>query len=268
VRLCCGGDETEAAPAAIAAAAGTLGGVIPTKSWVVALGAGGEVLGVERGAPGEWVGRCLEAQEGAPAALRDAARAVVAAALRGAALAKARVDVPELGASVELVAVPAIGLRRAATDVRTLLRDATAALARQAQAADVALRVAVAPDVPATVSLDPERIAWTVSALAGNAMRYVRRGTRHLPGGSIAVTASVDAATGDLVLVIEDDGPGIPAAVVGRLFQGSPEAPLAAGLGLGVARDVVVAHGGSLDLTTSTDAGDHGTTVTIRIPIG
>jgi signal transduction histidine kinase len=241
--------------------------VSSTKSWVVALGAGGEVLGAGQGAPPEWVGATLHDRAGVPTSLRDAARAVAAAARSGAGtLAGARVEVPELDATVELVAVAAVGLRRASTDLRALLRYAVAALERQARALDVGLGVTIDPAVPAELFLDPEKIAWSVSALAGNAMRYVRRGTRHMPGGSIAVTARCEPG-GDLVLVVEDDGPGIPADVVGRLFQRAPGAPHATGLALTVVRDIVAAHGGSLEIATSTEEPDHGTTVTVRIPV-
>jgi signal transduction histidine kinase len=233
----------------------------------VTLGLGGEVLGAEEGAPSGWVGAVLADHAGVPAALRDAARAVVLAARQAGGLKRARVEVPELDASIDLIALPAIGLHRAATDVRALLRHSVAALERQARALDVDLSVTIHPDVPETVVLDPEKIAWTVSALAGNSMRYVRRGTRHMPGGSIAVTATRGAAIAELLLVVEDDGPGIPAEVLERMFDRTPGAPISTGLGLKVARDIVAAHGGSLELASSTDDANHGTTATLRLPV-
>jgi signal transduction histidine kinase len=242
--------------------------VSPTKSWVVALGAGGEVLGADGGAPADWIGATLHERPGVPAALRDAARAVASAARRGGSLAQARVDVPELGAAVELVAVPAVGLRRTETDVRALVHHAMAALERQARALDVGLSVTAGEDVPATFAVDPEKIAWAISALVGNAMRYVWRGTRHMPGGSVAVTASRDAATDELILVVEDDGPGIPEGAVQRMFERAPGAPHAVGLALSVVRDIVRAHGGSMEIASSTEELDHGTTVTVRLPLG
>jgi two-component system OmpR family sensor kinase len=222
---------------------------------------------VEQGAPPEWLGATLPDLAAVPAALRDAARAVAAQARRGEALAHARVEVPELDAVIELSAIPAVGLHRTATDVRALLDHAVATLDRQARALDVGLSVTVHPDVPATISIDPEKVAWAVSALAGNAMRYVRRGTRHMPGGTIAVTAGRDAARGELILVVEDDGPGIPASVLERMFRRADGAPHATGLALTVVRDIVGAHGGSMALASSTDEDDHGTTVTVRLPL-
>jgi signal transduction histidine kinase len=251
-----------------------------TKSWGVALGTDGEVLGVEQGAPVAWVGARLAERAGVPAPLREAARAVVTAALRGeGAIARARVDVPELDATVELCAAPAISLRRTTTDVRALLRHAVAALERQARALDVGLGVTAAEDVPVAIFVDPEKIAWAISALVGNSMRYVRRGTRQMPGGSIAVTARRERAADAVVIVVEDDGPGIPPEVEARLFhralahdQGSapkpPSALFATGVALTVVRDIVAAHGGSLSLASRTGPLDHGTTVTVTLPAG
>lgn len=236
-------------------------------TWVVALGLGGEVLGAERGAPASWLGKPLHRQEGVPASLREAARAVVLDLRRGETLAKVTVDVPELDATVELFALPVVALQRDRTDVRALLQHAVTALVKQARALDVDLTVTTDADVPATITVDPEKIAWVVAALAGNAMRYVRAGTRHMPGGSVAVRAILDATREQLVVAVEDDGPGIPAQVAERLFQRAPGAPLATGLALGVARDVVAAHGGSIAIESSTDEDDHGTVVMVRLPL-
>jgi signal transduction histidine kinase len=237
--------------------------VSSTTRWVVVLGCGGEVLAVEQGAPPSWIGVPLEGRADVPASLKDAARSVVAAARHGGSLARAELEVPELGAAVELCAIPAFGLHRQETKVRPLLSLALAALERQAHALDVALTIDVDPGVPDAVALDPEKISWVVSALAGNSMRYVRRGTRHMPGGTIAVSAGLDEKRGEIVLVVEDDGPGIPAAVAERLFRRAP----GAGPALGLVRDIVGAHGGSVEIATSTDEADHGTTVTVRLPV-
>lgn len=248
-----------------------------TKSWVVALGTDGEVIGTAQSAavqdggsasepPASWVGRPLARRADVPSPLCEAARTVVTAALQNGSIARARADVPELDATVELYAAPAMALRRTATDVRALLRQAVAALDRQARALDVGLGVTTAEDVPATLFVDPEKIAWAVSALVGNAMRFVRRGTRQMPGGSIAVRARRDGAGDTLVIVVEDDGPGIPPEVAERLFHRAPGAPAATGLALTVARDIVTAHGGSLTLASSTSPLDHGTTVRVTLP--
>jgi signal transduction histidine kinase len=93
-----------------------------------------------------------------------------------------------------------------------------------------------------------------------------------MPGGSIAVRArrdDVDHGTpkrAELVLEVEDDGPGIPADIVARLFDRGPGLE-GAGMALGVVKDVLDAHGGSLAVRSSTDDADHGTTVIARLPL-
>src|SRR4030095_3595264 len=89
----------------------------------------------------------------------------------------------------------AMPLRRAPTDVRELLRWSLEALRLQAEARDVALNVQVEKDVPAFVSLDRTKIAWVITALVGNALRYVRPGSQTMPGGSIAVRGTYDSAS-------------------------------------------------------------------------
>jgi signal transduction histidine kinase len=247
---------------------GTLLRVTVSNSWLVVLGPSGEVLGTASGAPAGWVGAALEGRKGAPLPVQVAAREVVAEVQGGAAVVRRFVEVPELGVTVEVVGVAALGLHRVETDVRALVRHALAALERQAMALDVGLSVTVDPNVPASICVDPEKIAWAISALAGNSMRYVRRGTRHMPGGSVSVTVGRDAEHEHLLLVVEDDGPGIPAPVLEQLFLRKPGAPVVTGLALKVVRDVVDAHGGSMEVRSTTDEDEHGTTVTVQIPIG
>jgi signal transduction histidine kinase len=232
------------------------------RRWVVVVAWDGEVLGVEPGGRASLLGERHEL----PALLRQAALEAALAARRSGELTKREIAVPELDATIELIVVPGVWLRLAEIDVRTLLHQAMAPLERQARAGDVALRVTIDAGVPDSVRLDPEKIGWAVAALAGNAMRYVKRGTRHMPGGTIDVRASVTQA-GELVIQVEDDGPGIVAEVRERLFRREGGRAPAPGLGLSLARDIAAAHGGSLEVASSTDDADHGTTVCLRIPL-
>ena len=53
---------------------------------------------------------------------------------------------------------------------------------RQAKASDVTLNVVVDDQVPAVVSLDAEKIAWAITVLVGNALRYVHHGSQRHAG--------------------------------------------------------------------------------------
>lgn len=160
----------------------------------------------------------------------------------------------------------AMPLRRTPTDVRELLPWSLEALRRQAEARDVALKVQVEEDVPAVVSLDRTKIAWVITALVGNALRYVRRGSQTMPGGSIVVRATYDPASREVTIGVQDDGPGIPADKVQALFSADPRSPGMA-LGLTMIRDVVAAHHGTVTVHSDTKAHSRGTTVQVTLPV-
>src|SRR5262249_7314503 len=86
----------------------------------------------------------------------------------------------------------AIPLRRVPTGVRDLLNVSLEPIARQAKAFDVSLHWTVADTVPAELSIDPLKIGWALSVLAGNALRYVPHGRAGRPGGSITVRVARD----------------------------------------------------------------------------
>jgi signal transduction histidine kinase len=155
-------------------------------------------------------------------------------------------------------------LRRVPTDVRALVSATMAIFSGQAAAADVSLSAAVADDVPAQAVLDPEKTAWAISTLIGNALRFVRRGTRRMPGGTIHVRVARGSAPSVLEIEVQDDGPGIPEDKVPWLFRRREGEPVAAGLALCLVRDVALAHGGDVAVQSSTGA-DHGTSVEISL---
>jgi len=67
----------------------------------------------------------------------------------------------------------------------------------------------------------------------------------------------------ELVLETADDGPGIPAALRGRLFELFASGRRGGtGLGLAIVKKIVDDHGG----TIAYDSGPGGTTFTIRLP--
>jgi len=156
-----------------------------------------------------------------------------------------------------------IPLRRSATDLVSLLAGTIETLQKQAKALDVTLALDAEPGLP-RVNVDPEKIAWSVATLVGNAFRYVRRGTRRLPGGSIHVR--LRAEDGWVVASVEDDGPGIPADKVANLFRRGQGVTHGTGLALMLIQDVVTAHGGTVYVTSKCDAFACGTTITLRLP--
>jgi PAS domain S-box-containing protein len=106
------------------------------------------------------------------------------------------------------------------------------------------LQVSIPPDLP-LVYADPQRIEVVLRNLIENAAKYA--GER----SSIYITANVRA--GNLVVRVDDEGPGIPAEESERIFDsfyqlenGLDRKSTGAGLGLAICRGFVNAHGGKI----------------------
>jgi len=168
------------------------------------------------------------------------------------------------GDDANVTVVDAVPIRRAPTDLRALLTSSLAVMAAQARVADVTLDVSIDDRVPPFIRIDGDKIAWAVSALVGNALRYVRHGTQSMPGGSITVRVGYQAIRPSVVIEVQDDGPGIPPEKLRVLFENGPGHERAA-LGLLIVRDFVIAHAGQLDVRAG--AAESGTIVRITLPI-
>ncbi len=234
--------------------------------WYVLLGADGIVAGVAGGAPADWAGKPIDVCARDMPALRDAARKVLDdlhSPAQGTNV-EAR-DVAVAGApTCTLVAAEVVPLRRADVEIARWLRATIAPLEPQARAIEASLTVSVDPGVPRTARFDPRVVAWAVTTIVGNALRFIHRGTRALPGGTIDVCVQYESESEELVFAIVDDGPGMPASVVNQL-----RSPVATGDGpaiaLAMVRSFIEAHGGTMEIeTTPGDA--HGTTVILRMP--
>ncbi|MDB5215044.1 MAG: Sensory box histidine kinase [Myxococcaceae bacterium] len=149
------------------------------------------------------------------------------------------------------------------TDVAALLRSSLTPLIEQAKDQHIELRVETLGDVP-RLAVDNEKLAWAVSALVGNALRFVRRGSAERAGGSVLVHIVPEAK--EVAIAIQDDGPGIPKEKLPYLFERRSGAHHAEGLALSLVRDVVAAHGGRIEVESRTGPEEHGTSISIRIP--
>ncbi|MCB9780398.1 MAG: HAMP domain-containing protein [Alphaproteobacteria bacterium] len=136
------------------------------------------------------------------------------------------------------------------------------------QAAELGERV-VSVDVPPDLVLvaDGARLRRVLKNLLSNVRRYTPADARV----EIRATLSRDGDAGQVVLVVADDGPGVPDDALGRLFdpffraEGSrSRATGGLGLGLMLVQQIVLAHGGAVD-AMNRPAG--GLMVRIRLPV-
>jgi signal transduction histidine kinase len=135
-----------------------------------------------------------------------------------------------------------VPLERAAFPVEPLLEDAVREQRLHGPSVDVAVDVEPAD---LTADGDPERVHQVVANLLENAVRFTPT------GGSVEVRAR-RSARGVRIEVL-DEGPGIPEADRGRVFERFYRADAArssldggAGLGLAIARWIVDLHGGDI----------------------
>jgi signal transduction histidine kinase len=109
--------------------------------------------------------------------------------------------------------------------------------------------VVIAPELNgASLNVDESRVRHVFMNLLTNASKYTPQ------GGFITLSAS-PAEGGFIRFSVRDQGPGIPADQIGRIFERFYRAPdpnrrPGAGLGLAIAREIVVAHGGSITCTS------------------
>jgi PAS domain S-box-containing protein len=77
------------------------------------------------------------------------------------------------------------------------------------------------------------------------------------------------AVRDEIVLTIEDNGVGIPADVLPKVFDAffTTRNTVGTGIGLFIARQFVEGHGGRVELQSSDDAKNHGTIVRIFLPV-
>ncbi len=164
-------------------------------------------------------------------------------------------DLAELSA----VEASAVSVQRTEVDLTQVARDELAVHDSQLRAAGL---VEVSRlDRPVLVRVDSDRVHQAVGNLLANAARYCR------PGDEVAVVVRTEGD--DAVLDVVDSGPGIAADelphVFDRLWRGRDAQQVAgSGIGLAVAREIVLAHAGSIEAASPEGAG---TTITIRLPL-
>ncbi|MDH4114519.1 MAG: ATP-binding protein, partial [Burkholderiaceae bacterium] len=110
---------------------------------------------------------------------------------------------------------------------------------------------------------DAARLTQIVANLVDNALKFTP------PGGDVMV--GLEVRDGQAVLSVVDSGRGIDPEFLPGIFErftqaaGAPGAGGGLGLGLAVARDLVRAHGG--DIEVASEGRGRGARFTVRLPL-
>ncbi len=151
----------------------------------------------------------------------------------------------------------ALALHRETTSIGELVDDSVASFRTQADSAGIALTAETDGGLP-QIEVDPVRIREVLTNLLSNALRFTPR------GGTVAVTSS--ASDGQLRITVRDSGPGIAPDALPHVFDRFYKSAESrgAGLGLAIAKSLVVAHGGSIEATSTLG---QGTEMRVTLPI-
>ncbi|WP_373489166.1 PAS-domain containing protein [Blastomonas sp.] len=151
-------------------------------------------------------------------------------------------------------------LKRESIDIALLLAGVAKGAEGLAGGRNITLDVDIANDV-GSAEVDRARFSQAIAAVIDNALRYTQEGGRVLLLG--------DRVRGKLRIVVSDNGPGLDARAQARALDGllqadeqGGKATRRSGLGLPLAKNLVEAHGGRMELVSEPGAG---TIVTILL---
>jgi two-component system sensor histidine kinase SenX3 len=147
-------------------------------------------------------------------------------------------------------------------DLSIVARDVVERYSSLASRAGVALGFGE-PTGPSWVEGDAHQLASAVGNLVENAVKYSS------PGGTVLVHVRPEG--GHVVVEVADQGIGIPAASLDRIFERFYRVDRArsretggTGLGLAIVRNIVNNHGGEVNVTSREG---EGSTFTLRFPV-
>ena len=152
----------------------------------------------------------------------------------------------------------ALGYNREPTDVADLCRR----FIDEIEVSHPGRRIILSESGDTTANVDRQRVGRLVSNLIGNAIQH---GSQSEP-----IAIRIIGAHRDVAIEVHNEGPVIEPEELKEIFEPlhrgrrkQSDADSSLGLGLYIARTVAVAHGGSVDVTSTTAAG---TTLVVRLP--
>ena len=156
-----------------------------------------------------------------------------------------------------------IELRKAPVEIHNLVKEAVETVQPLVEQKRQQLRVSLSGE-PLWVEADTTRIEQVLANLLTNAVKFTD------PGGRIDLTAG--RQDGELVLSVRDNGAGIPAELLPRIFdlfvqedRSLARSQGGLGIGLTLVRTLVEHHGGRVE--AHSDGPGTGTEMTVRLPL-
>jgi len=150
--------------------------------------------------------------------------------------------------------------QRAPHDLEELVRSTVPLVAHRLELQGTVLALDFAERLP-VLSCDGSQLRQVILNLLLNAAEALRS------GGTITVRGRGGPRAGTVMLEVDDDGPGIPREIMGRLFDPfftTKAEGGGTGLGLPVVFGIVAAHGGSIELTNRPEGGAR---ATVTLPL-
>jgi PAS domain S-box-containing protein len=158
-----------------------------------------------------------------------------------------------------------IQLQRQLTPLKDLVNAAIEAHRATIESRGLNVSVAI-PEAPCILDVDPTRFVQVLSNLLHNATKFTHR------GGHISVIATTDEeASSLLTLIVADSGEGIAPSTLPHVFdlfvqgESARRAKSGLGIGLGLAKQLVEMHGGTIQ--ADSPGPEQGSSFTIRMPL-
>ena len=144
------------------------------------------------------------------------------------------------------------------TPVQPIVEEVVASLADRADNAQIAIEVRVGDR--AELPMRPRMLRVVLENLLANAIRYA--------GAGNTCTVEVSESGGGTLLAVSDDGKGVPAEDLARLFErfyrgDQARTSRGTGLGLAIVKHVVTSAGGEIEATSNPG---HGLTIRATFP--
>jgi len=155
-----------------------------------------------------------------------------------------------------------LAIRPQPTEVAPLLDDVVRTMRAQTESANQSISEQIQPGLP-PINVEPDRIRQILVNLITNAHEYSPE------GASIGVAAR--AAGAEVEIAVSDNGPGIPAEQLERIFErftrgdaGLTQRVGGTGLGLAISKSLVELHGGSISAESTVG---QGSTFRVILPV-